>query len=133
MAEHEPSVGATCEWFTPPEIFEALGLEFDLDPCSPGPGHWVPARKIYMIKRTWGPIYALVIASLMAPAVALALRAGRVNASGHLALRKANVVRVEVVCQPVRNAGPVVQINVELHEARHRERLCWCCCYLQKK
>jgi hypothetical protein len=26
---------------------KALGLEFDLDPCSPGPGHWVPARKIY--------------------------------------------------------------------------------------
>jgi hypothetical protein len=30
MAEHEPSIGA-----------------IDLDPCSPGPGHWVPARKIY--------------------------------------------------------------------------------------
>jgi DNA N-6-adenine-methyltransferase (Dam) len=47
MAEHEPSIGATSEWFTPPEIFDALGLTFDLDPCSPGPGHWVPARKIY--------------------------------------------------------------------------------------
>jgi hypothetical protein len=29
MAEYEPCVGATSEWFTPPEIFEALGLEFD--------------------------------------------------------------------------------------------------------
>src|SRR5206468_1220707 len=47
MAEHEPSIGASDEWFTPPEIFDALGLEFDLDPCSPGPGHWVPARKVY--------------------------------------------------------------------------------------
>jgi hypothetical protein len=47
MAEHEPSVGETSEWFTPPEIFTALGLTFDLDPCSPGPGHWVPARQIY--------------------------------------------------------------------------------------
>lgn len=47
MSEHEPCIGATSEWFTPPEIFDALGLTFDLDPCSPGPDHWVPARKVY--------------------------------------------------------------------------------------
>lgn len=43
----EPSVGASDDWYTPPEIFKALGLKFDLDPCSPGPGHWVPARNIF--------------------------------------------------------------------------------------
>jgi len=47
MAEHEPSIGQSDDWYTPPEIFTALGLTFDLDPCSPGAGHWVPARKIY--------------------------------------------------------------------------------------
>lgn len=47
MAEHEPSIGASDDWYTPPEIFAALRLTFALDPCSPGPGHWVPARKIY--------------------------------------------------------------------------------------
>jgi hypothetical protein len=47
MAEHEPCTGATDEWYTPPDIFEALGLTFDLDPCSPGQGHWVPARAVY--------------------------------------------------------------------------------------
>lgn len=47
MAEHEPSVGQSDDWYTPPEIFAALGLRFDLDPCSPGPGHWVPAARIY--------------------------------------------------------------------------------------
>lgn len=47
MAEHEPCVGASDEWYTPPEIFQALGLVFDLDPCSPGPGHWVPAHRVY--------------------------------------------------------------------------------------
>ena len=47
MAEHEPSIGATSDWFTPPEYFKALGLTFDLDPCSPGADHWVPAKKIY--------------------------------------------------------------------------------------
>lgn len=47
MAEHEPSIGQSDDWYTPPEIFEALKLTFDLDPCSPGPGHWVPAQKIY--------------------------------------------------------------------------------------
>lgn len=47
MAEHEPCIGASDDWYTPPEIFAALGLRFDLDPCSPGPGHWVPADRIY--------------------------------------------------------------------------------------
>jgi hypothetical protein len=47
MAEHEPCIGETSDWFTPPSIFEALRLRFDLDPCSPGEGHWVPARQVY--------------------------------------------------------------------------------------
>ena len=47
MAEHEPSIGATDDWYTPPPIFAALGLRFALDPCSPGPDHWVPADRIY--------------------------------------------------------------------------------------
>ena len=47
VAEHENCIGETSEWYTPPEIFAALRLTFDLDPCSPGAGHWVPAKKIY--------------------------------------------------------------------------------------
>lgn len=47
MGEHETCIGASDDWYTPPEIFDALGLTFDLDPCSPGPGHWVPARRVY--------------------------------------------------------------------------------------
>jgi hypothetical protein len=47
MAEHEPCVGATDDWYTPRSIFVALGMSFDLDPCSPGAGHWVPARRVY--------------------------------------------------------------------------------------
>lgn len=43
----ESCIGATDDWYTPPEILDALGCQFDLDPCSPGPGHWVPARQIY--------------------------------------------------------------------------------------
>lgn len=50
---HEPSVGAMDDWYTPPEIFDALGLTFDLDPCSPGRGHWVPIRKIYTAVTAW--------------------------------------------------------------------------------
>lgn len=50
MAEHEPSIGQSDEWYTPPEIFAALKLVFDLDPCSPG--EWcypcrVPATRFY--------------------------------------------------------------------------------------
>lgn len=47
MAEHEPSIGQSDEWYTPPEIFRALDTTFDLDPCSPGASHWVPARRVY--------------------------------------------------------------------------------------
>ena len=47
MGEHEPSVGKSDDWYTPPEIFAALGLHFHLDPCSPGPRHWVPAERVY--------------------------------------------------------------------------------------
>jgi hypothetical protein len=58
MAEHEPSIGESDDWYTPPEIFDALKIHFDLDPCSPGQGHWVPAHKIYTeaedgLKRPW--------------------------------------------------------------------------------
>lgn len=45
---HEPSVGITSDWYTPPEIFDALGLVFDLDPCSPFPlSCHVPARHVF--------------------------------------------------------------------------------------
>ena len=59
MAEHENCIGASNDWFTPPEIFKSLSLRFDLDPCSPGPGHWVPAGKIFTreddgLSKPWG-------------------------------------------------------------------------------
>lgn len=49
MAEHETSIGASDDWYTPRAIFDALGLVFDLDPCSPGAWHWVPARQVFTI------------------------------------------------------------------------------------
>lgn len=58
MAEHENCIGESDDWYTPPEIFDAIGMTFDLDPCSPGTGHWVPARKIFTaaddgLKQPW--------------------------------------------------------------------------------
>lgn len=50
MAEHENTIGETDEWYTPQDIFIALDVEFDLDPCSPGEEHWVPAKSIYTKK-----------------------------------------------------------------------------------
>lgn len=47
MAEHEASIGLSDDWYTPPDIFAALGEVFDLDPCSPGEGHWVPAGRVF--------------------------------------------------------------------------------------
>lgn len=47
MAAHEACVGATDEWYTPPWIFEALGVEFAADVASPGAAvvPWIPARE----------------------------------------------------------------------------------------
>lgn len=47
MAKHERP-GATDEWFTPPHVFDALGIEFDMDVAHPGRElvPWVPAREI---------------------------------------------------------------------------------------
>lgn len=36
---HEPPAGGSPEWYTPAYIFERLGIDFDLDPCSPPPDH----------------------------------------------------------------------------------------------
>lgn len=47
MSEWENCIGETDEWYTPPELLEAIGLTYDLDPCSPGPHHWVPAKSVY--------------------------------------------------------------------------------------
>lgn len=39
------------EWYTPAWLFDALGLRFDLDPCSPGAAvvPWVPADRHYTV------------------------------------------------------------------------------------
>lgn len=33
MSTHERTTGS-CEWYTPPWLFEAMGIAFDLDPCD---------------------------------------------------------------------------------------------------
>jgi hypothetical protein len=43
---HECSRGQSVEWYTPPEVFEALAISFDLDPAAPAGGvPWVPAER----------------------------------------------------------------------------------------
>ncbi len=38
--------GTTVEWWTPPQVFTALRLAFDLDPCAPPGGvPWIPAER----------------------------------------------------------------------------------------
>lgn len=47
---HESPHIESNEWYTPKSIFDALDLEFDLDPCSPGAGlTHVPARTHYSL------------------------------------------------------------------------------------
>lgn len=47
---HEDRGSANADWYTPPWIFERLGIEFDLDPCQPPEGvQWIPAKRRYSI------------------------------------------------------------------------------------
>jgi hypothetical protein len=44
--QHERSRGESVEWYTPPEVFQALSISFNLDPASPTGGvPWVPAKR----------------------------------------------------------------------------------------
>ena len=48
---HESASNISVEWYTPPWIFDALKLEFDLDPCQPVGGiDWIPAKHYYSIE-----------------------------------------------------------------------------------
>jgi DNA N-6-adenine-methyltransferase Dam len=45
-----PGGGLSNEWYTPPGIFEALSIDFDLDPCHPADRlPWIPAERTYCI------------------------------------------------------------------------------------
>ena len=45
---HEPPASVNVDWYTPPWIFERMGLLFDLDPCQPVGGvPWIPTCKYY--------------------------------------------------------------------------------------
>jgi len=47
---HDNRNNASVDWYTPPWVFEKLGLEFDLDPCQPVGGiDWIPAKNHYSI------------------------------------------------------------------------------------
>lgn len=43
---HESTYNESKEWYTPRELFRALNVQFDLDPCSPGQDivPWIPAQ-----------------------------------------------------------------------------------------
>jgi len=49
---HESTYNESKEWYTPREIFQALNIDFDLDPCSPGQDivRWIPAQIHYTIR-----------------------------------------------------------------------------------
>ena len=55
--------GQKDEWYTPPEIFQALGCEFDLDPCHPNAKTYVPCKKYYtkehdgLLKEWYGKVW----------------------------------------------------------------------------
>lgn len=43
-------LGQTDEWYTPKHFFDALGLEFDLDPCHPNQKTFVPVKRFFTKK-----------------------------------------------------------------------------------
>jgi len=67
MAEHEPCIGATSDWRSPPEYFgpKAIDLVFDMDVASPGLDKcFVPAKGCFTIeedglKQLWRPSWLI--------------------------------------------------------------------------
>jgi hypothetical protein len=58
MALHEQCLGKTDEWYTPPHIFHALNVGFDMDVASPGKAvtPWIPAGEFITnrsLERDW--------------------------------------------------------------------------------
>lgn len=48
---HDDKNNKSVDWYTPPWIFDSLGLSFDLDPCQPEiPIPWIPAKRTYSLK-----------------------------------------------------------------------------------
>ena len=47
MGAHENNLGETDERYTPPEMMKMINEYYDLDPCSPGKDHWIPARYVF--------------------------------------------------------------------------------------
>lgn len=48
---HDDKDNISVDWYTPPWIFESLGLHFDLDPSSPVGGvPWIPVSNIFTEK-----------------------------------------------------------------------------------
>lgn len=47
FTHEKPVEGETVEWFTPPEVFDALGISFNLDPCAAPKGSFVPADHFF--------------------------------------------------------------------------------------
>jgi hypothetical protein len=47
---HDNKNNTSVDWYTPPWVFNRLGLTFDLDPCQPLEGvAWIPAKHRYTI------------------------------------------------------------------------------------
>ena len=47
---HEDRNSQNVDWYTPPWVFQRLGLDFDLDPCQPPDGiDWIPAKRRYSV------------------------------------------------------------------------------------
>lgn len=43
---HESHAAKSVDWYTPQWVFDALGMQFDLDPCQPVGGvPWIPAAR----------------------------------------------------------------------------------------
>jgi hypothetical protein len=48
---HEDRGSANVDWYTPPWVFERLGIDFDLDPCQPATAiPWIPTKQRFTLE-----------------------------------------------------------------------------------
>lgn len=123
LGSHHATVGITDEWFTPPWVFDALGVTFGLDPCAPPVPHalWLPVQARYTkaddglvlpwAGRVWlNPPYGREIERWMRKLAAhgngIALVPGRTDTGWYHAVMPAAAAKVELKSRITFIPGP---------------------------
>ena len=114
---------ASEEWYVPPQLFQAMGCTFDLDPASPGADvvHWIPARRHFIrsdngLEQDWADDFVWLSAPYTKENLPLWLEKFRKHANGVcLTVDRTSARWWQELCA---NADLILQVNKKIHFLR---------------